>query len=339
MRKAFLFVGLEKTGTTAVQLFFQKNANVLAELGYLYPNIKISNKEFCHSALAAEFSPRSTSEYVPRRLPGQKSASRQLSDLVQHNTSLSLVIHSEHLSSRLNKDNVSSFASYLSDEGFVVDVFIYLRDHVSFIRSAYSTSIKSGSTETPSSFIGRALRKHPYFDYCSLIDRWQTSQCIDRVTVFSYNEIVAKGEKSMLLHALTQIGIEKSIDLFDLSIPKNVNKALPPSVLFIGAELNAWINRKYSLDNSKAAKVRVKLLESLSRKNTITTGPFFQKDEIDALIDIYSEDYDYINKMHFDSQQKMKVDSTPVSLGKRPTTLEECINIIIGDAHLDELDS
>lgn len=176
--RCILHIGLEKTGSTSIQATLGKNRDLLKAHQVLYPK---SLGERSHVRLYAFASEDGMNEIkvqcglvalsgigeFRRSLQGQLE--REISATAPH----TVIISNEHCSSRLiNISEISRLKKLLEILFTTITVVVYLRSQGESLRSAYSTQIKTGSTEKfkyPSADLVESR-----YDYDALLDRWET---------------------------------------------------------------------------------------------------------------------------------------------------------------------
>src|SRR6056297_3919225 len=144
MRTAYLHIGLEKTGTTSVQIFLRTNSDLLEKynLEYLGHEEKPYVHGIAHFPIAASFY-KECPDFIP--LQKHKPSSEILQALSQDAaaTDSDIILSCEHFSSRLhNVDNIEAIGAALSPRK--IKVICYLRRQDEQAVSLYSTLVKGG---------------------------------------------------------------------------------------------------------------------------------------------------------------------------------------------------
>ena len=150
-KKVFLHIGFFKTGTSAVQEFLYINRSFLKANNYYYPDLGC-NHHNCLPAMMA-FSAGSPVPPVSRMDECQKGAVEIWNEIISgfEVSSLdNLIISAEMFVDFSYKEQyhylVDEVKKYLS--GYQVTVVVYLREHISYIRSMYQQIIKDGDIFT-----------------------------------------------------------------------------------------------------------------------------------------------------------------------------------------------
>lgn len=149
----YLHIGFEKTGSTAIQYFLEKNQKSLNDRYSLYfPDI-ISKKK--HIKLAVLAAPHSTGSLQKRlKIHNDLELSEFINDFSKDlkeniiyaiGKSKDIILSSEHLSSQVGtNEELSQFAETLQSFGINIKIIAYIRRQDQFILSRYNTWIKNG---------------------------------------------------------------------------------------------------------------------------------------------------------------------------------------------------
>lgn len=175
MRRIFVHIGGEKTGSTSVQAALALNRGRLEKAGVFYPR---SPGEQNHVALALYSSSHPRSLNL-RRSVGLGTEAKYQAFLasfqgtfhgeLQRHPCPTVVLSNEHLSSRLlTAREVGRFADLVRAAG-TVKIIAYLRPQHELVTSAYSTAVTSGSLEPLCVPNGDA---NPYYNYERMLSPW-----------------------------------------------------------------------------------------------------------------------------------------------------------------------
>jgi hypothetical protein len=187
MRKAFLHIGVQKTGTTTIQAFMAKNRLALRERGFYYP---AAPGEQNHVGLTLLLGADRDDLYDLLPMagidPGSDLAaySRQMLSRLANGFEKSgcqtMVLSNEHLSSRIEADeSIAALRSYLLGIVDNVEIVVYLRRQDEAVLSEYSTRVQVGYTEC-----FELLPHHLVnYDYAALLDRWAAVFGRDCITI------------------------------------------------------------------------------------------------------------------------------------------------------------
>lgn len=148
LKKIFLHVGADKTGSTAIQSTFHQNRSLMTELGYLYgPQLDHELMAVYFSAAAAKID-FSDSNAENDELEKRKNDALQfISELefeIKNNSTQNLVLSYEGFLNMAENalHKLKKFLDIYSDD---IEVIYYIRPPQSYARSAISQRIKSGN--------------------------------------------------------------------------------------------------------------------------------------------------------------------------------------------------
>jgi hypothetical protein len=169
----YLHIGMGKTGTTALQLFFADNRHALEQQGILYP--KLGEVSSAHHKL---------SPHVPRFLE-QTWNFMSASDWAPQvaNTRCQCILLSSELISRTSPEKVGPFCDSVRAL-FDLKVVIYVRRQDDIVMASYNQHIKSGMQKRPLLNIYQDMI--PKFDYDALLSPWEESVGADSIIVRPY---------------------------------------------------------------------------------------------------------------------------------------------------------
>jgi len=250
----FVHIGTEKTGTSSIQTFMRINRDLNTTKGIYYPHTPGTEN---HESLTVFARRQDYKDDLNKRLDlfkdekllsFKKNFPKKITEEINAVSPYpdTLVFSNEHLSSRLlDKEDLKSLKQLL--EGFAthIKIVVYLRRQDEFLLSTYSTSVKSGLTETFS------LPKSPEsvsqrYDYLRLLDRW--SEVFGRENIITriydtnklYNNDVIQDFLKVIglkLEAGHEIPRRKnsSLDISCGEYLRYFNKYIPP---FIGSNHN-----------------------------------------------------------------------------------------------------
>ncbi|MCD6003893.1 hypothetical protein K7H08_03465 [Halomonas sp. IOP_6] len=177
-----LHVGMNKTGTTALQSYLQHISGQLAKHGILYPNAgRIGAAHYSLSASLGFCNPGVPSEWLC-------SPSKLLKSLESEITSdtRQVIISSEDFLLNKSFNKLNTFF-----ESYPLKVIVYLRRHDHWWLSAYAQAVKMKHlppwNRGPYGFINFQQKKNPrYGDYRYLIDRWADAVGRENIIVRPY---------------------------------------------------------------------------------------------------------------------------------------------------------
>lgn len=263
MRKAYLHIGLEKTGTTSLQIFLKENTELLAKykLEYLGHEAKPYVHGIGHFPIAASFQDECP-DFIP--LQKYKPSSEVLQALSQDaaDTDSDIILSCEHFSSELQDiEYIKALGDALSPRE--IKVVCYLRRHDEQAISHYSTLVKGGLTE-PFNVAG-ITPECRYYNYRQILEDWSEVFGRENIIVREYDrKVLVKGDTCADFLSILGIDIEgassvgdrnTSLDSLQVEMLRRINQHLPPFVSG-GSE--------HDLENyQKSQDIRVALIPTL----------------------------------------------------------------------------
>jgi len=144
MRKLYLHIGTEKTGTTSIQQFLTKNySSLLSKHNILYPDHPVLFDKNAHFPMAGAFLNPLYCDFVEQNnISNPNDISKTLlEEYDKYNPNL-MVLSAEHFSSRFMETDVSNLSKILSS--FHVKIIVYVRRQDSMALSSFSTGVWTG---------------------------------------------------------------------------------------------------------------------------------------------------------------------------------------------------
>ncbi|HSI50472.1 MAG TPA: hypothetical protein VLA61_19575 [Ideonella sp.] len=175
MKKLFLHIGVEKTGTTSIQTYLARNRDVLRARGVLYPTAPGAQNHIGLAVLACNRRQRVQDLLIGlgiesdtdwdayrERLCEQLQASSAQADVDK------IVLSNEHMSSRLiEAGELQALREALLPLADEIQVILYARRQDEVILSDYSTQVRSGVCE-PFRYLPYYRRKYSYYELAKL---------------------------------------------------------------------------------------------------------------------------------------------------------------------------
>ena len=187
-----LHIGLERTGTTSLQRYCARNVSRLLRDGLLYPTRSAAFAHNNHAPLAASYLP--ADRPVDHHLRGDDT--RRVVDALRAEIDASraptILLSSEHLSSRLRGPQVEALARDLAP--YDCKVLVSLREHFDLLSSSYATHVRSGSTQTFEDYTAMVCAPgNTYLRYAETLGTWEAAFGRENIEVIGY----AKDEDSI----------------------------------------------------------------------------------------------------------------------------------------------
>lgn len=238
-KQVVLHIGTEKSGTTSLQEWLKLNIEGLAELGFCVPDfLRWPSQVRLVLAIADEDSVEDYWREEMCRSPEEISKLRvafrnEIEQFVSQSTGETVIISSEHLSSRLTRDSelerLSQLFSGVSSE---ISIILYVRPPIEAAISSWSTQVRGGADcdSLP----------HPgamewLCDYRTLISRWERT--------FPGKINVRLGVREFLIagDVRTDFAAQIGLDPVSLKFAESLNESLPGEVLLFWGSFNkAW---------------------------------------------------------------------------------------------------
>lgn len=238
VRRAFLHIGGEKTGTTTLQNFLTRNAALLKQAGFYYPCGKDdicfeNNGHFpvAASVLAGEVEVEAVS--VDR----QRTLSYVLPELTRmcRMTDGDLILSCELFSSRLKKpERLRKLRDALPIDD--IKVIFYAREPSELALASWSTGIRAGICSKFSPDL--ITPEDRYFNHLRTLDLWAEFFGRDNLIVREYDRTQLVNE-DIRWDFCKQLGIKLknprldndenlSLDMQRLEVMRQINETLPP---------------------------------------------------------------------------------------------------------------
>jgi hypothetical protein len=179
--KVIVHIGTEKTGTSSIQLFLNKNRSALRSNGYHYLQSAGTHNHWALPLYCSD-GPRFNDFYRLQSMEtGQQLESFKRDFIKRFDDELkslprtihTVIISSEHFHSRLREDSEMQKLKILLGQYFdEVRILCYLREQADTCESWYSTSVKSGATYSFHEFLRRCKPQTYYFNYYEVLQNW-----------------------------------------------------------------------------------------------------------------------------------------------------------------------
>jgi len=201
MAKVFLHIGMNKTGSSAIQSYFLQNKQVLKEAGLLWPDFGLGVGHHYGLSTALGFG--------DRKAEGQDASSRQalraaLDKEIATSGARTVVISSEYF---VVRRDLAALAEFF--DGLDTQVVVYLRRHDAWWPSLFAQAIKTVPNppwrRTFRSYYDFHARRHSqYFIFGELLDAMADILGRDRIIVCPYES--RQNQPNLMAHFLDQVG-------------------------------------------------------------------------------------------------------------------------------------
>jgi len=329
MRKLYLHIGIEKTGTTSIQQFLDQNRVVLSDNGYhvlecggkknqrAIPSYCMLESEFDDFFLDRKIDTKEKKEEFRKGL--YEALNKEMASL--DGSIHSVIVTSEHFHSRLREISaVKKFKELIDGHFSDIEIICYIREQSALALSSYSTSIKSGSFVDFESYLRKCSPDNTYYNFEKLLDRWSTVFSSDslNVRIFSKDEFFNNNLIDDFCVAIDQSLL--SCTNREVSV---ANESFSNIGLMIVRVINAQVGR-YD-NNGFVNKNRKKAVERISEsfkgnENNIT---FEQYNNIQAL---FKKSNEAVNKKYFNYRDNLFMYAPPLESGS--PVKEEQVNAL-----------
>jgi len=264
-RRCILHIGTEKTGSSSIQAFLNKNRKALLKDGILYPETSIAGSQWEFVALTH---PHPWKTDVGQSLNIHDVESREnfrtlfLENLkrqaAQFPQAKTLLVSSEHFHSRLDEAPIRRLKAILDELVENFEIIVYFRRQDKLAISHFTTQIKSGFLGTDMNLTYIPVNDR-YYNFDKLVTQWSNVFGFDAIKAGLYKKLSAT-ENGLLNDFCTKC----DINLSDKVHPKWYNRSLSAAGLkFIQSVNYIYKNQEGIL----SAGDRQSLINWLSEQN------------------------------------------------------------------------
>ena len=248
LMRVTLHIGIEKSGTTALQSALYAKREELAQRGVALldcfgkPNNQALPAIFSHLGAEDDF-------YLNRGISGKGAvAAARRETLAEFEDEMGrlavgtrdVIITSEHFHSRvIDVNDVARLKDLLIPWFDDFRIIAFSRDPVAVLPSLYSTALKVGHRTNRKKFLAEMARRPVYFDFAGLVDRWSRVFGRDAIKIVRFEE--ARTRPGGIFAAFGE-AVALPIAL-ESSSSKNANSSLGPTGEAIFRVINAVFPR------------------------------------------------------------------------------------------------
>lgn len=279
----YLHIGMNKTGTTALQKYMNQNYMCLRSNGVLYPkSCLIDDAHYTLSSSLGFCNPSAPKEWIRDLSFLKKQIETEITSNIR-----SVIFSSEDFVLNKSVDIVRDFF-----DGFSVKIIVYLRRHDYWWVSAYTQAVKMKQQPPwnlgPQGFINYYKRNNKFYgDYRFLVDRWSKVFGRDNVIVRPYESI--QNKPNIACDFFDALGLESVARKLSPMLNAD-NKSLP---LYSVQVMDVFQRIKVDPLTNKKLIGYANNIEDLDERKVIDLlNPQFRID----LLKSYQSDYDYIAK-------------------------------------------
>lgn len=253
--RAILHLGTEKTGTSTIQAFLNKNRDVLYKKGfYIMKCTQVGamgdRKLSAYSLLEDEYDDYHKNELIDS-MEGKRKFEASLEEAFESEIKTipesihTVILSSEHFHSRVKNDGNKIKLKKLLDKFFIdYDLIVYLRQQVSLAVSHYTTYLRGGGEATLNEYMDLCNPSNHYYNYYPMLDSWEMVFKPNSffVKVFNSDELI---DKDITHDFLSTLNIElsdfdkikktnESVNCTGQEILRNFNKIMPTFIKGVG---------------------------------------------------------------------------------------------------------
>jgi hypothetical protein len=234
-----MHIGLPKTGTSALQVFFAKNREMLLAQSVDYlptGQFELGTKGGITSGNAAQLARSLAPANSPLTINDREAHIEEVFKALAASSSDTGLLSSEILSA-IPESSLVRFAQQVEAKGIRVRLIFYVRSQLQLLVSGYIQHVKRARcTELPDDFVRRAYKTDHRLKYASYLQRLQNSFGVENVTCRVYEDArsSAGGLGTDFMKALGKNAVASD------QVLDEVNNSLPPSDLAIMLLLNRY---------------------------------------------------------------------------------------------------
>lgn len=295
-KQLYLHIGCGKTGSSALQIWLNQNANALKENGYNYPTFNINIKDDYQIT-----SGNGTHLVNAIKNNSVKDFLSQIANSKENKT-----VFSSEAFQILSYDEIKKLKESSKDAGFEIRVIAYVRNLYEMAYSSYMQLVKRhGYTESLDFYLSQINT----FQQFNVIDIW--ASVFEEITVLHYDT----ESENLDLSFLKSIGLPKE------KIPRMKKNKVNRSLTLLESELI----RSLSKNIKKRFTLNIDNISTFISDNIIKESPeketntFYNKEVIENLKSKFSEKISEYNKKYFRNANVLKISNQHVEQARTIT--------------------
>ncbi|WCL54944.1 hypothetical protein [Gimibacter soli] len=190
MNTCYLHIGIFKTGSSALQVYFARNAEKLAAAGIRYPdtgNRKRAEAGLITSGngvwLARSLLPKSN---FMQRADTRDAQLKLFAEMLGNGAGRDLLLSSEFFSD-IEPAEMQRLADVAAAQGYGLKILLYVRDQAAYLESLYVQHVKRRAlTADPESYIGAIYKDFLHLHFGTFVKGLQAIAGEDNVRVHRY---------------------------------------------------------------------------------------------------------------------------------------------------------
>jgi len=285
--KLYIHAGFHKTGTTAIQNFFDLNSNTLLQMGILYPRDIRYYAPFIRERYAHHYLAWNLGFGNPERREEAKAAaagfdfSLTLAEEIKSNNPHTVLLSSEVFNESVNAENLRRLWEF--SKGIDVNFIFYVRRQDDVLISAYKHKVTIGNyTGSIEDFLKLGIR-----DYNVFLQQYLSKFDAEKIKIRVYE----KGQlrKNLFMDILHVIGINSNRN-FEFPNVNMSNVSLNDAYTEIMRKCN------FSFDKKKKNKLKKVMLGVQTQPARAESSSLLSVEQRLEIINSFSSSYENIAK-------------------------------------------
>jgi hypothetical protein len=310
----YLHIGMPKTGTSSLQLFLQKNKEILENNGYCYPDIpihysgisKMRNAHFLVGSSFGEIDEKDVEKIRSQRKQGFDFVKEQMEKYPR------LILSDEGIWNSLGnskKDALKEMWDFCNTYSYRLQVIVYLRSQDSFLESYWKQRIRRrGATWKWKDFLGH-VPSYVVLDYDSHLQRIANVIGKENIIVRRYEKESFSGKEGTIYSDFLEvIGLESGEEFLQLEKPANV------SLSNNFAEIKRILNKLKFYDEepgeNQIAWFEEVIMECSRQQETPYDSAMFSPQERKKFMERYEKSNQKVAQEYFGEEQLFQEDTS-----------------------------
>jgi hypothetical protein len=319
LARIVLHIGVEKTGTTTIQDFSTRNADQLWKRGVLYPKGFGPNNHVALVAATGSFNnikhlgPTEGWRESGDQTRFRADVDRRLRAVVRQAGGRTMLLSSEHMSSRLGDPHIATLRDMLAPLAQVIDVVVYLRRQDDLLLSLLSTHIKSGGTNGLDWLAGIF-----WLDYDEHLARWERVFGPEHLTVRRFppengsivEDFLAAARLPAIGHGSAPARLNRSLDARNLQLLRAINE-----------RIGAWDSNGFSAQ-------RAELKQFLEARST-GAPPAMPRAQRQSILARFATGNENVRARHFPESESLFDDTLPEDVPELDVRFDDAIDLVV----------
>jgi len=309
MRKLFIHIGTEKTGTTTLQKFLLLNRELLKENNFYIPEVYYDGlnhryiTSFCQKKIDDFLLKLNIFNEKQKKLFVEKTKKLFYEEFSKLSNDVNVIISSEHFHSRYKTvEEIKCIKNLFKDLFDEINIVVYLRNQVDMLQSYYSTALKGGMYyKSIDDFINQELKgNRNYYDYNNLLSLWSVVFGEEnlKVRIVDKKEFIDNNLINDFLYTISPTLYENIKNIY--KIPSNLNESINNE----GELLLKLINKNLKFKNLDMNSY----LEDINRRvsnNCKGKLHLLDKNMATIIINEFKESNEMVRKKYFKDKENL----------------------------------